>query len=97
MASYDVSAINFGENTYNFNKVRQAASTTASWRPILLHRYAGDSATANVVDATDLVYAASGVSVKPSTKTIRANAYSVQGGCTISWNATDEALEFVFL
>lgn len=56
------------------DKVSQSATTTSSWRKVLLHHTA-DSSGADVTTTTDVVYAAKDVEVQPSTGTIKASAF----------------------
>lgn len=59
-------------NTY----VSQSASTTSNWRKVLLH-YKDDAASSTAVtSSTNVVYAAVGVSVQPSTGTLAATKFS---------------------
>lgn len=79
------------------NAVSQSASTTAHWRKILLH-YKDDAApTTAVTSSTNVVYAAVGVSVQPSTGTIRAEAYNVLDKVKLEYNLTDDSLDFIFI
>ena len=80
----------------NNNYVTQSASTTANWRKILLHHEDDTTSTAAVTSATNIVYGAVGVSVQPSTNTLRAAAYNVKDKVTLQWNDTTQALDFVF-
>lgn len=76
--------------------VKQSVSTTDSWRKLLLHYTADGTSTASVTTATNQVYAASGISVQPSTNTIRANVYNVMDKVSLVFNTTTNALDFVF-
>lgn len=80
----------------NNNYVTQSASTTANWRKILLHHEDDTTSTAAVTSSTNIVYGAVGVSVQPSTNTLRATAYNVKDKVTLQWNDTTQALDFVF-
>ena len=82
--------------TDNNNYVSQSASTTANWRKVLLH-YKDDAATTTAVTSSqNVVYAAVGVSVQPSTGTLRTVAYNINDKCTLQWNSTDNCVDFVF-
>ena len=78
------------------NKVYQSSTSTSNWRNVLLHYNTGSSSTASVSTATAQVYAVSGISVQPSTKTLRATAYNVADGVTLQYDSTNQALNFVF-
>lgn len=80
----------------NTNLVKQSASTTASWRKVLLHYKDDAASTTAVTDSTNQVYATVGVSVQPSTNTLRAAAYNVLDKVTLQFNTATNALDFVF-
>ena len=78
------------------NYVSQSGSTTANWRKVLLHYKDDAASTTAVTSSTNVVYSAVGVSVQPSTGTIRTNAYNVADHVTLQYNSTDASLDFVF-
>ena len=78
------------------NYVNQANTTTSDWRKMLLHYSHEASPTASVSNSTNVVYATADISAQPSTGTIRANAYNVEGHVTLQYNAADASLDFVF-
>ena len=61
-------------NPYSDYKVTQTESTSSDWQKILLHHNHA-AANSNVVEETDIVYAAKNVEVQPSTGTISANRF----------------------
>lgn len=79
------------------NAVRQSASTTANWRKVLLHYKDDAASTTAVTDSTNQVYATVGISVQPSTNTLRASAFNVLDKVTLQYNTTTNALDFVFI
>ena len=99
--------IGTGTNTYLRNdgtwatpsdtdtKVKQSGSTTASWRKILLHYTADNTSTTAVTTTTNEIYAAVGISVQPSTGTLRASVYNVSDNATIQYNSTNSCLEII--
>lgn len=76
-------------------KVKQSGSTTASWRKILLHYTADSTSTTAVTTTTNEIYAAVGISVQPSTGTLRASVYNVSDNATIQYNSTNGCLEII--
>lgn len=78
------------------NKVQQGASTTSNWRKVLLHYTDDTTSTTSVSAVTNRTYSAIGVSVQPSTNTLRANAYNIQDKVTLQYNTTTDALDFIF-
>lgn len=87
-------SINTDTNTDTL--VKQSASTTANWRKVLLHYKDDAASTTAVTDSTNQVYATVGVSVQPSTNTLRAAAYNVLDKVTLQFNTATNALDFVF-
>lgn len=83
-------------STDDDNAVKQSASTTANWRKLLLHYQDDTVPTAAVSNKTNAVYAAVDITAQPSTGTIRANAYNVQGKVTLQYDTTNDCLNFVF-
>ncbi len=83
-------------NTNTDTKVQQSVSSTEKWRKILLHNTQDNTSTTAVTDATDKVYAAVGVSVQPSTGTVRAGEYNIMDKVSLVFNSTTNALDFVF-
>ena len=78
-------------------KVTQSASTASNWRKILLHYKDDSTSTTAVTTSTNQVYAAVGVSVQPSTGTVRADQYNVKDKVQLEYDATTESLNFVFI
>ena len=78
------------------SKVTQSSSTTTNWRKILLHYKDDAASTTAVTSSTNQVYAAVGVSVQPSTGTIRADKYNIFDKATLQWNANNQSVEFIF-
>ena len=83
-------------NTNTDTKVEQSASTTDNWRKILLHYKDDSTSTTAVTNSTNQVYAAVGVSVQPSTGTVRAGEYNIMDKVSLVFNSTTNALDFVF-
>lgn len=77
-------------------KVTQSTSTTSSWRKILLGYNTQANATASSATATNVIYHADNISVQPSTGTLRATVYNVADKVSLVFNATTNALDFVF-
>lgn len=77
-------------------KVKQSASTTSNWRKVLLHYKDDATSTTAVTDSTNQVYATVGISVQPSTNTLRAAAFNIADHVTLQYNSTTNALDFVF-
>ena len=89
--------IKIPSNPNSDTKVKQSASTTASWRKLLLHHTIGDTSTAAVATDTDEVYGAVDISAQPSTGTVRANIYNVKDKVQLEYNTTVNTLNFVFI
>ena len=77
-------------------KTTQSATTTANWRKVLLHYKDDSTSTAAVTSSTAQVYAAVGVSVQPSTGTLRTTASQINEW-NISEDTTTKALVFKFV
>lgn len=90
-AAYDLA------NSKTDTKVTQSASTTSSWRKLLLHATADNSSTSAVSTATNQVYSAKDISAQPSTGTIRATVYNIADQAKLQFNSTTNAIDFVFV
>lgn len=86
----------FKTPTDNDSKVTQSSSTSTNWRKILLHYKDDAASTTAVTSSTNQIYAAVGVSVQPSTGTIRADKYNIFDKATLQWNPALSAVEFIF-
>ena len=84
--------------TDNNNYVTQGTTTTTSWRKVLLH-YTTNTQGGNVpADVTNVIYAAKGLEVQPSTGVLSAGGYigpgsieyikGTQTGSTNAWTGT---------
>ena len=97
ITSTTTTSVTLPSNPNTDTKVTQSASTASNWRKILLH-YKDDSAsTTAVTTSTNQVYAAVGVSVQPSTGTVRADQYNIKDKVQLQYNSTTESLNFVFI
>ena len=79
------------------NNVTQDPTTSSDWRKVLLQSTSYSTPAATATSSTNTVYAATGVSVQPSTGTLRATAYDISDHVTLEYNSTDESLDFVFI
>ncbi len=81
-------------------KVKQSLTTSSNVdsRPVLLgYSYAATSTTdPTFATATDIVYAANEVFVRPSIGQINATSYQVAAKCEMKFNSTTQALDFIF-
>ncbi len=89
--------IKIPSNPNSDTKVKQSASTTDSWRKLLLHHTADGTSTAAVATDTDEIYGAIDISAQPSTGTVRANIYNVKDKVKLEYNTTVDTLNFVFI
>lgn len=94
--SYTIAKSVPSDAVFTDSNVSQSASTTANWRKVLLHYKDDAASTTAVTSSTNVVYAAVGVSVQPSTGTLRTNAYNVADHVTMQYNSTTQALDFIF-
>ena len=77
--------------------VEQAATTDENWRNILLSDGYNSTADATITDGAGATKEVEGITVQPSTGTVRSPKYNVNSKCTIQWNATNNSVEFVFV
>lgn len=80
----------------NDTKVTQSSSTTESWRKVLLHHTADASGTAVVTTDTNVVYAAQGIAVQPSTGILKATSFEVTGSASSTNQITSDATTNIF-
>ena len=79
-------------------KVTQTASTTSSWKKVLLSYKDYAAANTAIGDAaTNTAYASVNVSVQPSTNTLSSDILNVARKVSLQYNATDSSLDFVFV
>ena len=79
-------------------KVTQTASTTASWKKVLLSYKDYAAANTAIGDAaTNTAYASVNVSVQPSTNTLSSDILNVARKVSMQYNTTDNSLDFVFI
>lgn len=81
-------------NTDNDTKVTQGATTTTSWRKVLLNGGSGNVQNdwnSDVTGVTDQVYQAKEISVQPSTGTLAAAKFQGDGSAITNLNASNIA------
>lgn len=73
------------------NVIKQTATTTSSWRKVLLHATESAATTTAVATISSNAYAAVGVSVQPSTGTLAATKFQGNGSALTNLNASNVA------
>ena len=93
-----VTAVTTGTETVENTMVSQTAIQTGPWRKVLIgYNNQSTSSEAQSGTTTNVVYFDNNISANATNGTLRANIYRVKDNVELQYNATTQALDFVFI
>lgn len=93
-----VTAVTTGTETVVNTMVSQSAIQTGPWRKVLIgYDNQSTSSEAQSGTTTNVVYFDNNISANATNGTLRANIYRVKDNVELQYNATTQALDFVFI